>query len=48
MESNNSKTWEKPELIIINRCYVEENVLANCNESTNPACSYDSRSGKPS
>ncbi|MCG8638899.1 MAG: hypothetical protein MI862_04150 [Desulfobacterales bacterium] len=32
------KTWEKPELIIINNCHIQENVLANCNEGSNPAC----------
>ncbi|MDA3790350.1 MAG: hypothetical protein PF503_17885 [Desulfobacula sp.] len=42
MDKKNKKTWTKPELIIINRCYVEENVLANCNESTNQACDAQS------
>lgn len=42
MIEKNKKTWKKPELIIINRSYVEENVLANCNEGSNQACDAQS------
>ena len=36
------ETWEKPELIVINQCRVEENVLAFCNETTDPTCDVNS------
>ena len=47
--SEKKETWEKPELIIINRSYEEENVLAFCNEpATNPTCTADSFGGTSS
>ena len=39
------ETWEKPELIVINQCRVEENVLAFCNESTDQTCNEQSWGG---
>ncbi len=35
---NKKETWEKPELIIINQCYIEENVLAACAEAGVSSC----------
>jgi len=46
--TDQKENWEKPELIVINRSYAEENVLANCNEGTNPTCNQQSWTGAPS
>jgi hypothetical protein len=32
------ETWEKPELIIINRSYAEENVILTCNQGPITGC----------
>lgn len=44
------KEWEKPELIIIDRCYKEESVLLGCQSpfAGNPTCQNAERDGSQS
>ncbi len=42
--STNKKQWEKPELIIIDRCYKEESVLLGC-YAPGTACTVPEKDG---